>query len=74
MMLRVPQFLNASIILSNTLLAESLQPRIAHAGGQYQGQIYTNSINVLNENKDKFQLFEIDFHFTFDKKLVCIHN
>ncbi|WP_338463968.1 hypothetical protein [Franconibacter daqui] len=48
--------------------------RIAHAGGSLNGNTYTNSIDALNANKDKFNLFEIDLSFTSDNKLVCIHD
>ena len=49
--------------------------RVAHAGGGIQGKTYTNSIDALNENIDKgFQYFEIDFSFTLDEELVCLHD
>ena len=50
-----------------------LLPRVAHAGGGYSGLTYTNSIEALESNSDKFELFEIDFSFTSDGQLVCIH-
>lgn len=49
-------------------------PRVAHAGGGYKGLTYTNSIQALNANANKFELFEIDLTFTSDDKLVCIHD
>lgn len=51
-----------------------LLPRIAHAGGGYSGKVYSNSIDALNYNKDKYQLFEMDFSFTSDGYLVCLHD
>ncbi len=48
--------------------------RIAHAGGGYDGKTYTNSLDALDANKDKFTLFEIDFEWTADRQLVCIHD
>jgi hypothetical protein len=48
--------------------------RIAHAGGGYNGKTYTNSINALNKNKRYYSLFEIDFSWTSDDELVCIHD
>jgi len=48
--------------------------RIAHAGGAIQKETYSNSLDALNINKDKFNLFEIDFMFTLDGHLVCIHD
>ncbi|QDP00358.1 glycerophosphodiester phosphodiesterase family protein [Thalassotalea sp. PS06] len=49
--------------------------RIAHAGGNVGGQSYTNSIQALEVNAEKsFKYFEIDFSFTKDDQLVCLHN
>lgn len=49
-------------------------PRVAHAGWAFSWQLYTNSINALNENYSKFSLFELDFSWTSDSELVCIHD
>lgn len=51
-----------------------LLPFVAHAGGQFGGKTYTNSIDALDTNYDKYSLFEIDFSWTSDGKLVCIHD
>jgi phosphoglycerol transferase len=49
--------------------------RVAHAGGQFEGNLYTNSINALNHNiKQGFAYFELDFSFTSDGQLVCMHD
>ncbi len=49
--------------------------RIAHAGGEINGNIYTNSIEALDSNYDKgFVVFEIDLSWTEDNQLVCIHG
>jgi glycerophosphoryl diester phosphodiesterase len=49
--------------------------RVAHAGGGISGQTYTNSLDALNLNYEKgFQYFELDFSFTKDDCLVCIHD
>ena len=49
--------------------------RIAHAGGGYLGENYTNSFEALNKNFRKgFRLYEIDFSWTADNYLVCIHD
>ena len=49
--------------------------RIAHAGGGIDKNKYTNSIDALESNLKKgFQYFEIDFSFTKDRQLVCIHD
>ena len=50
-------------------------PKIAHAGGGFQGKTYTNSIEALNHNYNKkFRYFELDFSWTSDQNLVCIHD
>ena len=49
--------------------------RIAHAGGGIAGETYTNSYDALNKNiKKGFNYFELDFSFTSDEHLVCIHD
>jgi glycerophosphoryl diester phosphodiesterase len=49
--------------------------RIAHAGGGIDGNVYTNSYEALDFNLERgFAFFEIDFSFTTDRKLVCIHD
>ena len=49
--------------------------RIAHAGGGINGKTYTNSLEALDYNLTKgFSYFELDFSFTKDRQLVCIHD
>lgn len=49
--------------------------RVAHAGGAINGQTYTNSLEALDKNlKNGFTYFEIDFSFTSDGKLACVHD
>ncbi|MHC4412767.1 MAG: sulfatase-like hydrolase/transferase [Planctomycetota bacterium] len=49
--------------------------RVAHAGGGYMGETYTNSLDALTHNiNNGYELFEIDFSWTADKHLVCIHD
>lgn len=48
--------------------------RIAHAGGGFQEQTYTNSLDALNANSPYFELFELDFSWTSDDQLVGIHD
>lgn len=49
--------------------------RVAHAGGGIDGLTYTNSYEALGLNYKKgFELFEIDFSFTKDGRLVCMHD
>ena len=48
---------------------------IAHAGGGIEGKSYTNSLQALNFNYERgFILFEIDFSWTTDNQLVCLHD
>ena len=49
--------------------------RVAHAGGGINGKRYTNSYEALDNNiKNGFLYFEIDFSFTDDNQLVCLHD
>lgn len=54
---------------------EPVLPRIAHAGGAINGLTYTNSIEALETNLARgFTHFEIDFSWTRDGQLVCLHD
>ena len=49
--------------------------RVAHAGGGYKRKTYTNTIEALNKNiSNGFTYFELDFLFTTDDRLVCLHD
>lgn len=49
--------------------------RIAHAGGGLGKLTYTNSYQALSANiENGFKYFEIDFSFTSDERLVCLHD
>ena len=49
--------------------------RVAHAGGGIDGRTYTNSLEALDSNvRNGFSYFELDFSFTKDRQLVCIHD
>lgn len=49
--------------------------RIAHAGGGLGKTTYTNSYQALDANITRgFRYFEIDFTFTVDDRLVCLHD
>jgi glycerophosphoryl diester phosphodiesterase len=49
--------------------------RVAHAGGGLDGRMYTNSYQALDANLALgFVYFEIDFVFTADSELVCLHD
>lgn len=48
---------------------------VAHACGEYNGKIYTNSLNSLESNYKKgFRFFEVDFNLSSDNKIVMIHD
>ncbi len=58
---------------AKTAITEPLM--IAHAGGGYADQNYTNSIQALQHNYDLgFRFFEMDFSWTADGQLVCLHD
>lgn len=48
---------------------------IAHAGGEIQGLTYTNTREALNLSyKNGIRLMEVDFQWTTDGQLVCVHS
>lgn len=48
---------------------------VAHAGGAFHGLTYTNSKEALDESYRKgFRLFELDFEWTSDNRLVLVHD
>ncbi len=51
-------------------------PLIAHAGGAIKADMfYTNSLEALEQNYSQgFRYFELDFNWTRDYRLVCIHD
>lgn len=62
-------------LMDNFKTNQFLVKRIAHAGGGIDGKTYTNSIDALdNSIKEGFSYFEIDFIFTEDEQLVCLHD
>ncbi len=62
-----------SILMMHKASAEPLM--IAHAGGGYDGVAYTNSIDALHGSyQDGFRHVEIDFSWTSDHQLVCLHD
>ena len=55
--------------------AETLKvPRVAHAGGSIKGLVYTNSLEALELNKERFNFFEIDLMQLADGSVVCLHD
>jgi len=48
---------------------------VAHAGGAVAGKIYTNSREALDQHYALgFRVFELDFDWTSDGKLVLVHD
>lgn len=48
--------------------------RVAHAGGEYKGKVYVNSISSIESNYKFTKYFEIDLQLTKDNRLVCVHD
>lgn len=74
-------FYNAAKITNPTVLQQAkkvtgiIPHRIAHAGGGFNKVNYTNSYDALDYNYDQgFLYFELDFVFTSDNQLVCLHD
>lgn len=48
---------------------------IAHAGGGFKGQAYTNAVEALERSYQAgFRHIEMDFSWTADGQLVCLHD
>ena len=47
---------------------------VAHAGGRYNGTTYTNSLQALQANAARFNVFELDFEWTADRRLIGLHD
>ena len=63
------------LILFFFLYLNSLKSfRVAHAGGQYNGLKYANSISAINFNSKYTKYIELDMQLTKDNRLVCIHD
>jgi len=66
-------FFVIGVVMSSKINAQPLM--IAHAGGGIDGKKYTNSIEALNNSYAKgFRYFELDFSWTSDQQLVCLHD
>lgn len=66
------------LIMSEAAVSQPKTPNtlmIAHAGGGYHGVNYTNSIDALNGSyQGGFRYVEMDFSWTGDGQLVCLHD
>jgi hypothetical protein len=66
------------IMLQGLKLSSSTAPpftsSVAHGGGRYRGEAITNSFAALKANLARFDVFEIDFNWTADGELVCLHD
>ena len=64
------------------VLSDKVEPKwfdkttlVAHAGGQYKDQAYTNSKQAFKTAlKNNFTAIEIDFKLSKDKEIVCTHE
>lgn len=67
-----------SAVTTGSLLADDKfekAKRIAHGGGGVDKVTYTNSIEAVDHNyRLGYELFEIDFSWTKDNRLVCLHD
>ena len=67
---------------ADAVLSDKVEPKwfdkttlVAHAGGTYKSQTYTNSKQAFkNALKNDFTAIEIDFKLTKDKEIVCTHD
>lgn len=58
-----------------TLSVPVSQRLVAHAGGAFRGMTYTNSREALDASYHAgFRVFELDFEWTSDGKLVLVHD
>lgn len=49
--------------------------RVAHSGGVYLDKKYTNSLEAMQQSvSNGYTHIELDFVFTSDEKLVCLHD
>lgn len=54
------------------LFLDSTPIAVAHAGGAYKGNVYTNSIEALSNNYKKgFRRFELDLLIDSEKNIIC---
>ena len=61
--------------LSTAHAREFVVHRVAHAGGAIGNTTYTNSYDAMEASLDRgFKYFELDFSFTSDGHLVCLHD
>lgn len=69
-------FLFLVLLLSSASCEKAPQSRrIAHAGGGINNEDYTDSFEAMDKSvKDGFTLLEIDFSWTSDARLVCLHD
>lgn len=66
--------IGVTLELANIGRVDARLPTVAHAGGQFNGKNYTNSLDALHANKNNYSVFEIDLSWTKDGRLVCIHD
>ena len=69
--------LNTSSMVSDNykIYKKDITRFIAHAGGEINNDIYTNSLEALDLNYSRgFRFFELDILKTYDNELVAVHN
>jgi len=66
---------NAHLYEGPNVVSPRLDRSIAHAGGEYRGIAYSNSLEALNANYARgLRLFEMDLSWTSDEQLAAIHD
>ena len=77
---KINNYVNIALIIIGSILMMPIITNanplmIAHAGGGIDGVQYTNSIEALDASYARgFRYFEIDFSWTSDHQLVCLHD
>jgi glycerophosphoryl diester phosphodiesterase len=68
-------FYKILFLMTATTLSHARPLMIAHAGGGINGHNYSNSLEALEFNYTKgFRHFEMDFSWTADDELICLHD
>lgn len=64
------------LLCTTKVNAKPISDTIIHAGGSINGKVYTNSKQALKQtlSKDGVKVVEMDFMYTSDNKLVCLHS
>ena len=73
----LPIFVIFTLLLSSSCSNDKKQDieLIAHAGGEIEGHIYTNSLEAIKQSIERgYKYIEIDLALTADSVLVAVHD